>query len=132
MAAKREADGMKFQKESRRRLHDMPLSRPSLFSCHNRKSIDSVNTIKPQRKVGVDYPFTTCKQHSQYLERNIYTCINERDVSSAIKRYLYLWKHLRGRNAYKICNFIISQTFQIHQDHANLFLNLYCPKMLKK
>ena len=35
-----------------------------LVSCNNRKSIDSVNRIKPQRKVGVDYPCTSRKQHS--------------------------------------------------------------------
>ena len=43
---KRDADGMNFQKQSRSRLHYMPLSMPSLVSCHNKKNIDSVNRIK--------------------------------------------------------------------------------------
>ena len=43
---------------------------------------------------------------------------------------IYLWKNLRKDNAYKIRNFILSRTFRIHQEHANLFLNLYCPKIV--
>ena len=40
--------------------------------------------------------------------KRLYTPMNDRDVSSVIKGYLYLWKHLRKDNAYKICNFILS------------------------
>ena len=77
-----------------------------LVSCHNRKSIDLVNRIKSQRKVGVNYSCTSRKRHAEKLEKIVYTPMNDRDISSVIKGYLYLWKHLRQDNAYKIRNFI--------------------------
>ena len=56
--------------------------------------------------------------------------MNERDVISDVKGYLYLWRHLRYDNPCKIKNFIISQPFRIYQEHANIFLNIYCPSIV--
>jgi len=96
------------------------------LSCHFRKAIDPVNEIKPERKVGVVYSSNTLQRKTQILNRPVYTQMNSRDVSSVIRNYLYLWAHLRQGNAVKIRDFIISRVFRIHQEHANLFLNLHC------
>ena len=56
--------------------------------------------------------------------------MNERDVFTVVRGYLYLWRHLRYDNSCKIKNFIISRTFRIHQENANIFLNVYCPKIV--
>ena len=55
--------------------------------------------------------------------------MNKKDVFSVVKGYLYLWPHLRKGNGAKIHDFVISRKFRIHQNHANVFLNLYCPEI---
>ena len=124
---KRECDGRRFHNHTRRPLH---IPSPTIFSCHNRHTINSVNRIKPQRKVGAHYAGNTHKRTTQYSDKKIYTRMNERDVISVVKGFLYMWRHLRPDNASRIKNFIISRNFRIHQDHANLFLNMYCPKIV--
>ena len=53
--------------------------------------------------------------------------MNKKDIFSVVKGYLYLWPHLHAGNGARIRDFVISRKFRIHQNHANVFLNLYCP-----
>ena len=55
--------------------------------------------------------------------------MKKKDVFSVVKGYLYLWPHLCAGNGAKIRDFVISRKFCIHQNHANVFLNLYCPEI---
>lgn len=102
-----------------------------LCSCHTNKelSIIYVDNIKPHRKVGWAHDCWTKMRRCPCLPRFIYTQMNKKDVFSALKGYLYLRPHLRAGNGAKIHDFYISRRFCIHQNHASIFLNLYCPKI---
>ena len=57
---------------------------------------------------------------------------NNKDVFSVVKGSLYFWPHLHAGNGARICDFVISRRFCIHQNHANIFLNLYYPKLRRR
>ena len=95
-------------------------------SCHNRSVISSPNRIKPQRIVGSTHKSLTCVKNCLKMDKVVYTLVNKKDVQTSIRAFLYPWPNLKPGNAPELTHWIVSRTQRITQEHANMFITLYC------
>ena len=121
----------RYRKYSPHRLRQTQ-STVSLKSIHNNRVIKSINDCDPIKPHDHQpSPYHAFLKPQTRETRVVYTMINKRDVASRIRKFFCYWTFLRAKNAALLLHFVTSRICRVHQNHVDVFINIYTPDVVR-